>query len=252
MGGRWPYSFCFVGCYLQDLFNIDRSILVYLLSSFFSIHVVHPYSSIDTIAACKKLSLILSVRSDYHMADSLLIAVYAFVSHVSMSVSVSKMYFSLLRNSLWSLNVLCLLSVIILLSVKIKRWPSIYANYVIFAKLRFERKKKLISLISSKENRFRFFFCFVLFFVVFLFVCFFFCSVFLFFLFCFFFLLACLFKETVLKEITLICKEYDNKKKQKQINLFNHYYNFDSRQLSNLEENNLSGSSRLKKFFFLP
>ena len=23
MGGRWPYSWCFVGCYLQDLFNIQ-------------------------------------------------------------------------------------------------------------------------------------------------------------------------------------------------------------------------------------
>ena len=28
MGGRWPYSWCFVGCCLQDLFNITRSILV--------------------------------------------------------------------------------------------------------------------------------------------------------------------------------------------------------------------------------
>ena len=28
MGGRWPYSCCFVGCYLQDLYNTDRSILV--------------------------------------------------------------------------------------------------------------------------------------------------------------------------------------------------------------------------------
>ena len=25
MGGRWPYSWCFVGCCLQDLFNIARS-----------------------------------------------------------------------------------------------------------------------------------------------------------------------------------------------------------------------------------
>ena len=45
-------------------------------------HVVHPYSSIDTIAAWKKLRFILSVRSDFHMTDSLLIAVHAFVSHV--------------------------------------------------------------------------------------------------------------------------------------------------------------------------
>ena len=28
VGGRWPYSLCFVVCYLQDLFNIARSILV--------------------------------------------------------------------------------------------------------------------------------------------------------------------------------------------------------------------------------
>ena len=47
MGGRWPYSCSFVGCCLQDLFNIVRSILVKLLSSFFSsrlfsVHVVHP------------------------------------------------------------------------------------------------------------------------------------------------------------------------------------------------------------------
>ena len=28
MGGRWPYSCCFVGGCLLDLFNIARSILV--------------------------------------------------------------------------------------------------------------------------------------------------------------------------------------------------------------------------------
>ena len=28
MGGRWPYTWCFVGCCLQDLFTITRSILV--------------------------------------------------------------------------------------------------------------------------------------------------------------------------------------------------------------------------------
>ena len=60
MGGRWPYSWCFVGCCLQDLFKIAHSILVQLPSSFFSIRlvsiqVVPPYSSIDTTAAWKKL-----------------------------------------------------------------------------------------------------------------------------------------------------------------------------------------------------
>ena len=28
MGRKWPYSCCFVGCCLQDLFNIARSIIV--------------------------------------------------------------------------------------------------------------------------------------------------------------------------------------------------------------------------------
>ena len=56
MGGRWPYSWCFVGCCLNDLFYIARNILVYLPFSFFSsrlvsVQVVHPYSSIDTTAA---------------------------------------------------------------------------------------------------------------------------------------------------------------------------------------------------------
>ena len=32
MGGKWPYSCCFVGCCLQDLFNIARSILVSLFN----------------------------------------------------------------------------------------------------------------------------------------------------------------------------------------------------------------------------
>ena len=95
MGGKWPYSCRFVGCWLHDLFNIACSILVQLPSSFFSIclvsiHVVHPYSSIDTTAAWKKLRFILSVRSDFHMTDSLSIAIHPFVSRVWMSVSVDE------------------------------------------------------------------------------------------------------------------------------------------------------------------
>ena len=90
MGGRWLYSWWLVGCCRQDLFNIARNILVSLPSSFFfsrlvSVQVVHPYSSIDTTAAWKKLRFILSVRSDFHMIESLSIAVHAFVSRVSMS-----------------------------------------------------------------------------------------------------------------------------------------------------------------------
>ena len=40
---------------------------------------MHPYSGIDATAAWKKLRFILSVRSDFHIIDSLLIAVHAFV-----------------------------------------------------------------------------------------------------------------------------------------------------------------------------
>ena len=39
MGGRWPYSCCFVGCCFRSLFDIIRSILVQLPSSFFSIRI---------------------------------------------------------------------------------------------------------------------------------------------------------------------------------------------------------------------
>ena len=28
MGGKWPYSYCFVGCYFQDLFKTVCNILV--------------------------------------------------------------------------------------------------------------------------------------------------------------------------------------------------------------------------------
>ena len=59
MGGRWLYSCCFVACCLQDLFNTAGNILVWLLSSFFSIclvniHIVHPCSNINTTTAWKK------------------------------------------------------------------------------------------------------------------------------------------------------------------------------------------------------
>ena len=79
----------------MDLSKIIRSILVLLSSSFFSIRLdsvqgVHPYSSIDTTAAWKKLHFILSVRSDFHMTNILSIAVRAFASHVVMSFLVDE------------------------------------------------------------------------------------------------------------------------------------------------------------------
>ena len=95
MGGRWPHSCCFVGCSFQDLFNIACSVLAQLSSSFFSerlvsVHVVHPYSRMDTAAAWKKLRFILSCRLDFHMTDNLLIAVDAFDSGVLMLFSVDE------------------------------------------------------------------------------------------------------------------------------------------------------------------
>ena len=51
---------------------------------------MHPYSSIDTTAAWKKLRFILSIRSDLHMTDNLSIAVHAFASRMLMSISVDE------------------------------------------------------------------------------------------------------------------------------------------------------------------
>ena len=75
---------------------IARSILVRLPSTFLpihlvSVHVVHPYNSIDTTAARKKLCFILSGRSDFYMTDSLSMVVHTFASSVLMSFSVDKM-----------------------------------------------------------------------------------------------------------------------------------------------------------------
>ena len=96
MGVRWLYSCYFVECCFQDLFNIVRSILVQYSSCFFplcfvSVHVVHPYSGIDTTTACKKLRWILSEKSDFLMIDNLSIEVSAFASCVLMSFSVDEM-----------------------------------------------------------------------------------------------------------------------------------------------------------------
>ena len=88
IGSRWPYTCCFIGYCIQDLFNIARSILVQFLSSFFSIrlvsvHVVHPYSRIDTNTAWKKLRFIFSDKFDFHIIDNL-------ASRILMSFSVDE------------------------------------------------------------------------------------------------------------------------------------------------------------------
>ena len=81
MGDKWPYNCCFREYCFQDLFKIGRSIVEQFLSSFFSIrfvsiHVVHPYISIDTTAAGEKSRFILSYRIDQTSRWS--IAIHAF------------------------------------------------------------------------------------------------------------------------------------------------------------------------------
>ena len=56
--GRWLHRCCFVRCCFQDLFITVPSIIVQLPPSVFSVrfvsvHVVHPYSAMDTTAAWK-------------------------------------------------------------------------------------------------------------------------------------------------------------------------------------------------------
>ena len=75
-------NICQVYWTIGSLCGVDMDV------SWLYVHVVHPYSSIDVTAAWKKLLFILSVRSDFHIVDSLLIAVHAFVNLVSMSFSV--------------------------------------------------------------------------------------------------------------------------------------------------------------------
>ena len=54
MGGRWPYRWGFVGCYLQDLLKAFLCSCRQAFSPSVSVHVVHSHSSIDTTAAWKR------------------------------------------------------------------------------------------------------------------------------------------------------------------------------------------------------
>ena len=76
----------------------SKTCSIQLAAFFFSIHlviihVVHPYSSIDMTAAWKKLRFILLDRSDFHMTDSLPIAIHAFAIHVLMSFLIDETLF---------------------------------------------------------------------------------------------------------------------------------------------------------------
>ena len=91
MSGKWPYNCYFVGCCFQDLFKTARSILMkfsysLFLMRFVNVHVVHPYSSMNTATAWKESRFILSNRSDFHIIDILSIAVHVFTSLTPLSV----------------------------------------------------------------------------------------------------------------------------------------------------------------------
>ena len=83
MGGKWPHSLCFVGCFFLGLFKTANSMLELISCSFFSlrfvsVHEVHLYSSMDTATTWKKFRFFLSDISDIHMIDKLSIALLAF------------------------------------------------------------------------------------------------------------------------------------------------------------------------------
>ena len=80
----WPYAGVHTSTSLMSssLFLQQCPACLVRLTCIVSVQVVHPYSSIDTTAAWKKLRFILSVRSDFHTIESLSVAVHAFVSRV--------------------------------------------------------------------------------------------------------------------------------------------------------------------------
>ena len=95
---RWKSGGCITAVLWGVAFRIcSRQQVTFLFpSSFFSmhfvrIHVVHPYSNIDTVAGWKKSHSILSDRSDFHMIDNFLIAVHTSTRHMLTSLSVDEM-----------------------------------------------------------------------------------------------------------------------------------------------------------------
>ena len=115
---------------VEDCTQHSCVIASFFSSRFVSVHVVHPYSSIDVTAAWKKLRFILSVRSDFHIVDSLLIAVHAFVNLVSMSFSVDS------TQKRYAYH-----------------WPYIYYIYLL------QKRKYLLSIYLSFLSLFIWFIC---------------------------------------------------------------------------------------------
>ena len=94
MEGEWPYCCRLLRCWFLDS-NTARSLLEQFPSSLFSLrfviaHMVNPYSSIDKTFSWKELRFILSDKSNFHMIDSLSIAIHAFTRRIWTSLSVGE------------------------------------------------------------------------------------------------------------------------------------------------------------------
>ena len=74
----------------------------YGYSCFVSLHVVHPYSSMDTATALRKTRFMLSDRLDFHIIESLSIAFHAFTKRMLTSLSVDERLLPRYMN--WSTN----------------------------------------------------------------------------------------------------------------------------------------------------
>ena len=91
MGGKWPYSCCFVGAPGLVQYCSQHSCVVAVklfLHTLVSMKCIH--TAVSTWPLLRKNCFILSVRSDFHMTDSLSIAVHAFAICMLMSVSVDE------------------------------------------------------------------------------------------------------------------------------------------------------------------
>ena len=81
IGGKWPYNCCFVGCCFQDFFNIAST----FFCCSFSLCILSAY-----MWCTHRVVFIFSNRSDFHMIDSLSIAVHAFTRRILISLSVDE------------------------------------------------------------------------------------------------------------------------------------------------------------------
>ena len=138
MGDKCPYECCFYffswGVAFQDLFKIAHSFLVSFPSSFFCfirISVVHPYSSIDTAIAWKKLCFILSDWPDFHMTDNLMRAVYAFVMCILTLFSVDEIILPKYVNLSANFSGLSLRVVIVPSHLSHHEWKQLLAFHIV-------------------------------------------------------------------------------------------------------------------------